>query len=178
MKPMTSFSMNFKTQWNTCAAIFLAVSFFLRVFTFTIVSDISAVSTAAMVFSLILPLLLSVAGMILLRALRLRHPLIYAVLGACLCIMVMCFNFGTGDVLRIILSVVWYLFCCVLLVGTALGYVPWNLPVSLALFLAMMVRILFYSGSAVTTAGKMIEFSTLAVLASLFCLTRCFRENT
>lgn len=177
MKPLTSFSMNFKTRWNTLSAIFLAVAFLLRVIEFAVISDVSKAGTGALVFSFILPLLLIMAGMVLLRALRLRHPLIYAILGACLCLMVMTFNFGTGDVLRIILSVIWYLFCGALLVGTALGYVPWNLPASAALLIAFFVRFLFYGGGFDQPGDKMLEFSTLAILASLFSLSRCFVEN-
>lgn len=169
--------MNFNTRWNTLAAIFLAVAFFLRVIEFAVISDASKAGTGTLIFSFILPLLLIMAGLVLLRALRLRHPLVYAILGACLCLMVMIFNFGTGDVLRIILSVLWYLFCGALLVGTALGYVPWNMPASAALLIAFCVRFLFYNGGVNTTADKMIEYSVLCILASLFCLSRCFVEN-
>jgi len=177
MKPLTSFSMNFKTRWNTLSAIFLAVAFFLRVIEFAVISDASKAGTGALVFSFILPLFLIMAGLVLLRALRLRHPLIYAIWGTCLCLMVMCLNFGTGDILRIILSIIWYLFCGALLVGTALGYVPWNMPVSLSFVVAFGVRFLFYTRGAEGLSDKMLEFSTLALLASLFCLTRCFQEN-
>ena len=177
MKPLTSFSMNFKTRWNTLAAIFLAVSFFLRVIEFSVVSDATTASTNKLVFSLIVPLFFTLVGLILLRAFRLQHPLVYSILGACLCIMVICFNFGSGDVVRIVMSILWYLFCCVLLVGTALGYVPWNLPVSAAIALAIGIRFLLYTRAVAGLSGKMIEFSALSILAAVFCLTRCFIEN-
>ena len=169
--------MNFNTRWNTLSAIFLAASFFLRVIEYSVISDASGAGTSALIFSLILPLVLLMAGLVLLRVVRLRHPLIYAVLGACLCLLVMCSNFGSGNALRIVFSVLWYLFCSALLVGTALGYVPWNLPVSAALMMAFVVRFLFYSRAVAGLGNKLIEFSMLAVILSAFCLTRCFVED-
>lgn len=176
MRPCTSFTMNFKTRWSTLAAVFLALSFFLRVIHFTILSNITTFGGGALFLHLILPLLLCIIGMILFRALRLRHPLIYAILGALLCIMLLIWNCSSGNVLRIVLSVIWYLVCGSALVMTALGFIPWKLPVSTAFAVALFVRLFVYDLGKIAKLGWVPEGSALCILAALFCMTRCFSE--
>ncbi len=175
MKPLTTYAMHFKTRWCNLSAALLALAFFLRVIYFTVLSDYTQVSTATIVFRLIIPLLLCIAGILLLRVIRLQHPLVYAITAALLCLMIMFGNLSSGNTLRIIFSVLWYLVCCAALITTALGYIPWKLPASFAVATPLAIRFIAYD-RGLSKGEWIMEISALCILAAVFCITRCIRQ--
>ena len=155
----------------------MGLSFFLRVVYYFGLTNILTYNVGAIILNIILPLLLCAGYIVLLRAVKLNAPGIFAILGAAFCLMILIWNFSTGDVLRILLSVVFYLLAGLLLLGTAGGYLPGRLPSSAIFMVLLMSRFLFY-GPAGSQIGYMIlELSVLCIPASLFCLTRSLKEG-
>ncbi|MBE6986047.1 MAG: hypothetical protein E7433_01290 [Ruminococcaceae bacterium] len=139
-------------------------------------TNIFTYNTGTIIMQIILPLSLCAGYIVLLRAVKLNAPGIFAILGAAFCLMVMIWNFSTGDILRILLSVVFYLLSGLVLLATAGGYLPGRL-LSSGLFLALLVfRYLMYAPSFRHIGQFILELSVLCIPASLFCLTRCMKE--
>ena len=98
-------------------------------------------------------------------------------IGAALCLLLLVNGFGSGDVLRIVLSILIYLAAGLVLLATAGGYLPGKLLSSVLFALPLICRLLFYSLGKLGLIQWFLEASTLFILASLFCLTRTFTEQ-
>lgn len=176
LKQYTRYQMDFGGKWILPGAICMGLSFLLRVVYYFGLSNIFTYNLSTIILQIILPLVLCAGYIVLLRAVKLNAPGIFAILGAAFCLIVMIWNFSTGDVLRILLSIVFYLFSGLVLLATAGGYLPGRL-LSSGLFLTLFVfRYLLYAPPVKHTGRFILELSVLSILASLFCLTRCFKE--
>lgn len=176
LKQYTRYQIDFQGKWILPGAIFMGLSFFLRVVYYFGLTNIFTYNTGTIIMQIILPLSLCAGYIVLLRAVKLNAPGIFAILGAAFCLMVMIWNFSTGDILRILLSVVFYLLSGLVLLATAGGYLPGRL-LSSGLFLALLVfRYLMYAPSFRHIGQFILELSVLCIPASLFCLTRCMKE--
>ena len=176
LKQYTRYQIDFGGKWILPGAIFMGLSFFLRVVYYFGLTNIFSYDAGTIILQIILPLLLCAGYIVLLRAVKLNAPGVFAILGAAFCMMILIWNFSTGDILRILLSVVFYLFSGLVLLATAGGYLPGRL-LSSGLFLALLVfRYLLYAPSFRQIGPFILELSVLCILASLFCLTRCMKE--
>ena len=154
----------------------MGLSFFLRVVYYFGLTNILTYDAGAIILNIIMPLLLCAGYIVLLRAVKLNAPGIFAILGAAFCLMILIWNFSTGDVLRILLSVVFYLLSGLVLLATAGGYIPGRLPSSAIFMVLLLSRFLFYRPSGSQIGQLVLELSVLCIPASLFCLTRSMKE--
>lgn len=176
LKQYTRYQIDFGGKWILPAAICMGLSFFLRVVYYFGLTNIFSYDTGTIILQIILPLLFCAGYIVLLRAVKLNAPGVFAILGTAFCLLLMIWNFSSGDVLRILLSVVFYLFSGLVLLATAGGYLPGRL-LSSAVFLVLLIfRFMLYRPSGSQIGQMVLEISVLCIPASLFCLTRCLKE--
>ena len=85
-------------------------------------------------------------------------------------------SFSSGSVLYILLCLVYYLAAGVVLLGTSGGYLPGKLLSSALFAIPVIIRLFGLDVFALKIDGLFLELSVLLQLASLFCLTRCYKE--
>lgn len=177
LKQYTRYQIDFGGKWILPAAICMGLSFFLRVVYYFGLTNIFSYNTGTIILQIILPLFLCAGYIVLLRAVKLNAPGVFAIIGAAFCLMILIWNFSTGDILRILLSVVFYLFSGLVLLATAGGYLPGRF-LSSAVFLVLLIfRFMLYRPSGTQIGQMVLEISILCIPASLFCLTRCLKEG-
>ena len=157
-------------------AICMGLSFFLRVVYYFGFTNIFTYDTATIILQIILPLAVCAGYIVLLRAVKLNAPGVFAIFGAAFCLMIMIWNFSSGDALRIVLSILFYLLSGLVLLATAGGYLPGKLLSSAVFLIVLIFRYFLYAPSFRQIGQFTLELSVLCIPASLFCLTRCFKE--
>ena len=155
----------------------VGISFFLRVLYYFGIVNLQDIGGGEIFLSLILPLLLCSAFIVLFRVLRWNAPGIYAIIGSAVCILLLIWNFSTGDFWRILFSIFLYIVAAVLLLATAGGYLPLKEPATIAFVLILLFRVLLYSTGKSGLGEYICEFSSLFLILSLLALTRCFKPH-
>ncbi len=176
LKQYLQYQMDFKGKWAQPAAILMGLSFFLRIVCFFGLRFLSDWTFFDVLFQIFLPLLLSGAYVVLIRAIRLNAPGLYGLIGAGLCILTFLWSFFSGSVLYIILCLVYYCAAGVVLLGTSGGYLPGKLLSSVLFAIPVVIRLFSLDVLTLKIDGLFLELSVLLQMASLFCLTRCFKE--
>ncbi len=176
LKQYIRYQIDFRSKWMPCAAILMGLSFFLRVVYYFCFVNIVDCSAGILILHVILPLLLCAVYLVFIRIIRLNSPGIFAILGTVFCLMFIIWSFSSGNIFRILLSVVFYLLCSVVLLGTAGGYLPEKLPIGL-IFIGLSVFRYWLYAPAVSKIGPwLLDLSAVLILLSYFCLTRGFKE--
>ena len=143
MKRYRRFRMDFGGFWLNAHCILCGFAFFLRIAYYFMFVNPTLCSSSEVIFSMILPLLLCGASMVVLKYFKLNAPGTEAIIGALMCI-------------------------C-LLIGTLGGYVPTRQFVLLLLGLIFALRVLFFRPGW-SLLGWILELSDLSILASLIAL--------
>ena len=169
MKRYRRFRMDFGGFWLNAHCILCGFAFFLRIAYYFMFVNPTLCSSSEVIFSMILPLLLCGASMVVLKYFKLNAPGTEAIIGALMCICLLIGTFFGGGVLEIILGVLLYLAAAVLLIGTLGGYVPTRQFVLLLLGLIFALRVLFFRPGW-SLLGWILELSDLFILASLIAL--------
>ncbi len=178
LKQYVRYEMDYRGNWSAASAVFMGLSFFLRVLYYFGFINLKDIGAGEVIFSLILPLLLCGTFLVFFSLLKWNAPGLFAIAGVVFCLLLMGWNFSSGNVLRILLSIFLYVFAAVILFATALGYLPGKLPSTAVFGVIFGCRILLFSFSASGIASLSLEFSALFLLLSLLALTRCFVLHT
>ena len=176
LKIYKHYMIDFRSKWLMPSALLMGLSFFLRIVYYFGLTNLSTCSFGEVIFFMILPLLICSGYVVAMSALKLNAPVIYGMLGAGLCLLMVFWSFPTGDVLRIILSILIYVAAGTVLLATTGGYLPGKLLSSVLFALPLVCRFLFYRGG-IGILDWFLEISVLSLLVSLFCLTRCLKER-
>lgn len=174
LKQYTRYQMNFRGKWLMPSKVLMGLSFFLRIVYYFGLTSFAEHTFGEVLFWMILPLLACGAFIVVMSSLKLNVPAVYAAIAAVMCLLVMIWNFSSGDAGRIVLSVLCYLSAAVVLVSTSMGYLPGKLLASLLIAVPLACRILFFR-DGIALIDWCLEVSVLTMLASLFCMTRCFK---
>ncbi len=177
LKQYIRYEMDFQCGWAMCCGGFIGLSFFLRALYYFYFVNLQDVGGAEQFFCLILPLLLCFVFVLLFRILKWNAPGIFAILGSCFCLLLMFWNFSSGDFLRALLSVILYIAASVILLGTAGGYLPSRLPAAAVFAGMLLLRFMLYSGKESGIAAWVLELSALSVLVSLLALCLCLKPR-
>lgn len=176
LKIYKRYMLDFRSKWLMPSALLMGLSFFCRIVYYFGLTNLSTCSFGEVVFYMVLPLLLCGGYVVAMSALKLNAPGIYGMLGAGLCLLMIVWSFPTGDVLRIILSVIVYAAAGIVVVATTGGYLPGKLLSSVLFAMPLICRFLFYR-KGLSIFDWFLELSVLSLLVSLFCLTRCLKEG-
>lgn len=163
------------------AMMFLGLAFFLRAVYYFGCTPIETVGFWELLTWLILPMLLEGLMIVLLRILKWDAPGVYSILAAAMGFLLILQSFGSGSVLRIVLSILANVGCGVLIVGIAGGYLSKQIGVTAYLITALMRFICFelvpyVFGLEIVAFVK--EATGLFVLLALVGLTNSFKEVT
>lgn len=168
---------DFESKWVQACSVLMGLSFFsCLVYYFAIVS-IRDTGAFQLIFALMTGVLLCGAFVVCLACLRLNAPGLYAIIGALQCFCILVLSFESGDILRIILSVVWYAFAAVVLLATAGGYLPGRLFAAAVFCLPIIVRVLFYGIGQIALLDWIRELVILGSLAGNGCLMMGLRAS-
>ena len=126
-------------------------------------------SGAEVIFSMILPMLLCVAALVVLKFVRLNAPGVVGIIGAAMCLCLMIGTFFSGSALRVVLALVLYLAAGGLLIMTVGGLVPTRQFSVLAFGLIRLGRLLFFRPSF-GLLPIVLELSELSMLVAVMIL--------
>lgn len=163
------YKMNFSGSVCNAFCVICGLSLFLRIAYYFMFTNPADCGMAELIFSMVLPLFFMALILIILKFARLNAPGLLAILGCCVCLLLMTGSFLAGGTLRIVLSVLAYLFGSVLLLGTVLGYVPTRLFSVVWFGLIFLVRLFFFMPSAGVLAW-LPAASDLCMIAALTVL--------
>jgi len=171
-KQYLRYQMDFKGVWLQPSILLMGLSFFFRIVYYFGLTNLTQVNFLEIVFSMILPMVLCGGYIVLMRAMQVNNPAIYGMIGGALCVLAFFWSFSTGSIVRIILSLIVYPATGIILLATVCGYLPGRLLSSVLLVGLAVIRFLFFGLGKITLIGWCLEISVLAMLISLFCLTR------
>ena len=163
--------MDFNGRWTHASAALMGVSFFARMVYYFGVRNIIDCGVLEIIISMILPLLLTGAFLVLISTVKHNVPALYALIGCCLCGLLLIEGLFTGNILRIILSILFYAAAGALLLITTAGYLPGKLPCSVVLAIIPVGRFLFFGLGKLHILAWILEISVLLMLFSLFFFT-------
>ena len=167
MKPVCRYQMDFNGKWTRWSLLSMALSFFLfMVYTFGVSNLVDAGFFKA-VFVMLLPTALTAGYVVLLKIKEMNAPGIYALIGAVICICAMIGNFFSGNVLRIIFSIIWYPVCAVGILACVGGYLPSVTPACAVIGVAAFVRFLFFLGAGFSLENLVAECAFICGFVSL-----------
>ena len=143
LKQYARYQINFFGKWVTAAGAFMGLSVFLRIVHYFGIHMITDFGTGDIVMHLAIPTVLSAVYIYLLSGARWNAPGIYGVFAAVFCLLLIIWNFSSGNVLRIVVSILWYLMAGTVCLATVGGYVPgtflsflfFSIPFGLRVFL-------------------------------------------
>lgn len=124
-----------------CAAL-MGVSFFLRAVYYFGFTRTETVGVWELLSFLILPMVVEALFMVFLRGVRLDMPLMYGVLGAVCCVLLILQAFQYGNVVRTILAIIAYVVCGGIFAAVTMGLLSKEIGVTL-FFVTGGVRFLF-----------------------------------
>ena len=169
MKQYKQYRMDFGGKILNFFCILCGLSFFFRVtYYFMLINPVEC-PVLEVLFSMILPLLLCAAAMVVLKYFKLNAPGTVGIIGAAMCLCLMSGTFFSGSVLRIILAVVFYLAAGSLLLMTVGGYVPTRQFSVIAFCLILLTRVLFFI-PGFDIRRWVLEISDLTMLFALVLL--------
>jgi hypothetical protein len=169
MKQYKQYRMDFGGKVLNLFSILCGLSLFFRVAYYFMLINPVGCPVAEVLLSMILPLLLCAAAMVVLKYFKLNAPGVVGIIGAAMCLCLMCGTFFSGGVLRIILAVAFYLAAGTLLLMTVGGYVPTRQFSVISFCLILLVRVLFFI-PGFDIRGWVLEISDLAILTALILL--------
>lgn len=173
MKQYNRYVMNPEGKWSKASVLCMAGALFALVVYYFGLRGLISVGFLEAVFCLFLPLIIMAAYVALIHFMKWNAPGLFAIMGLLLCVFLFFGTFGSGNVLRIILGLVWYPLCALTLVACAGGYLPGKEPAVFAFPVAILFRVIFSLGSA-GLFGWIYEISAILTLAAMGCLMMSF----
>lgn len=174
LKQYCRYLVDFNSKWVEACSILMGLSFFACLVHYFAIVSIRDVGAVELIFALLMGIILCGGFVVCLACLHLNAPGLYALIGAIQCLCILILSFTSGDALRIVLSLLWYVFAALVLLATAGGYLPGRLLASFVFFLPVVVRILFYGIGALSLLDWTRELTVLCTLAGNGCLAMGF----
>ena len=170
MKQYYRFRMDFAGMWMKVSAVCMGMSIFLLAVYYFGITQFHQHTTLDIVLSLCIPLFLSVVYIFLLSVIRWDAPGAYGILGVLFCILFLLDIVFSGNLLRLILGAIWYVFCALVFLAVSGGYLPGKLPAAFVFAIAFFVRLFAFDLGVISGQAWILEGSTLCAIASLMFL--------
>ena len=161
---------------TACTAL-MGLAFFLRALYYFGLTRTETVPFGELLLMMVLPMVLEGAFMVFLRGLRLDLPLLYGVLGALACVLLLIQGCQDVGVLRMVLVIVAYVLLGALLVCTSLGLLTKQIALTAILvvgivrfYLALKPYIFTFRPVAFLTeaAGLCVVFALAGLVSGLY----------
>lgn len=132
------YHMDFEGKGLATASVLMGFAFFLRVVYYFGFTSTETVGISELVLFLILPLVLEAGLIALLRGVRLNMSLVYGILGAVYCAVLIAQSLQYGSILRMVLGIIAYVLCGGLLVVVSLGLLSKGIAVMMCVITAVV----------------------------------------
>ena len=176
LKQYHRYRMDFTSKAASISALCMGVSLFLLSVYYFLLRDLSSIKSAEAIFGLVIPMLVSVAFIVLIRFVKWNAPGLFAIIGAVVCLTLMITAFSSGSLLRGILGGVWYIFCGIILIAVAGGYFPGTMPACVMFSIALIVRLLAFDLRLRGVSNWVHELAILSMIFAWICLPHCFQS--
>lgn len=176
LKQYHRYRMNFQCKASYFSTVCVGASLFLLSLYYFLIRELSSITVAEAIFSLTVPMILSIGFIVLMRFVKLDAPGLFAIICTVMLLFLMIGLFSAGSVIRAILGCVWYALCALILIGTAGGYLPGKLPATLMFSAAILARVVFFTIRLRGIGSMVLEGSSLLLLLALASLPRCFQS--
>lgn len=170
MKQYYRYQIDFSGKWIDASVICMAVSFFATMVYYFGIVNLADCQVQEILFSLLLPAALSGAYVFLLKIRQLNAPGIYGIIGAALCMTILIGCMFTGNAIRIMLGLFWYLISALALLACVGGYLPGKQPVTILFGVAIVFRLIFFPVKGLDLTGWFKELSVLFAMAAVMLL--------
>lgn len=170
MKPNFRYQMDFNGKAAKWSVICMAASFFATLVAYFGLTNMADCSFGEILFLMILPAILSGAYVFFMKIKQLNAPGIYGLIGAGLCLAVLIGCFLSGNAIRIILGLVWYIASALVLLACAGGYVSGHSLVAGMFGVAIVFRLLFLTAGITNPLQLCKDISGTLALAALMLL--------
>ncbi|MBQ8768078.1 MAG: hypothetical protein IJZ15_00270 [Oscillospiraceae bacterium] len=176
MRQYNRYVMNPDGKWTKASVLCMAGALFTLAVYYFGFRGLVSVGFLEAVFCLFLPLILMVAYIALIHFMKWNAPGLFAIMGLLFCIFLFFGTFGSGNVLRIILGVVWYPLSALALVACAGGYLPGKQPAVFVFPIAIFFRLIVFGlGNGLVLFVN--DLSAALTLAALGCLMMSFESK-
>ena len=177
LKQYERYQIDFTGKFATASCALLGISLFLRILHYFPLGAFFSCSTADIVFYIGLPVLVIAVYIGLMRCIRWNAPGVYGIIGCVFFVILIGWSFPTGNVLRIVLSVAWYIICGLMLLAVTGGFLPARFLVSLVVLAAAVVRVLLFDLGKISGTGWILEASDLLIVVALACLPLALKKG-
>ena len=167
LKQYERYQINFFGKWVTASGGLIGLSIFLRILHFFGIHMITDFDTGVIVLRLAVPVVFSALFIFLLNGIHWNAPGVYGILGVVFCLLLIIWNFSSGDVLRIALSVLWYLASGTIMLATTGGYVPGRFLGFLVFAVPLAFRVFLYDVPFPALSAIFEEIANLCLIASM-----------
>lgn len=144
LERMVHFRIDFRKPWAQYSAALMGVFIFLRAVYFFACLDMTDVMAGYLWLHLIIPLVIAIAYIVLLHGLHFNEPVVYGVVGAAVCVLMIIYNVQCGTPLWGVFAVIWYIVSVIVLLATVLGFLPNRLYLLIAFVVAVIFQ--YFSG--------------------------------
>lgn len=176
LKQYYRYVMDYSGKWIKASTMCMAASFFLLAVYYFALRGLASVGFGEAVFCVLLPMVLMVAYVVLTFYYKWNAPGLFALMGMAFCVFLFAGTFVSGNILRIILGVIWYPLSALILIGCAGGYLPRKIPAALIFAVTIFIRFFVFDIGRLGLFSWFLELSAFLCLASMGCLIMSFRE--
>ena len=177
LKQYERYQIDFTGKFATASCALLGISLFLHILHYFPLEAVFTCSTAEIVFLIGLPVVVSAVYIAMMRCIRWNAPGVYGIIGCIFLLMVMGWSFASGNALRIVLAVIWYLISCLALLAVTGGFLPARFLVTLVIFAAPVVRVLLFDFGRISGVAWLPELSDLCILLAIACIPLSLKSS-
>ena len=180
-KETVRYHIDFRGRGISPSAFFAGFSFFLLAVYYFGIVNLRDYGVGRLLFSLILPMVLLAAFMVMLVGIHFPVTPVYGALGALYCLLMVIRAFSYGNVLLMILGIVWYILAGALYLGTSLGLLSGSGLMTAAFLIPVVFRLVFVDVGGYILKKDLVGFlpeaAALSGLAAFALLALCMKPN-
>lgn len=143
LRALVRYHVGFSTSWAAYSTVFAGLSFFLLTFYYFGVRNLLDCGFGEVLFSMILPMTILVAFVVMLRGIHFSVTPVYGVLGALYCLSMIVHTFSYDNILYAVFGMLWYLLTALICLATTGGYIANRAYMSIAFILPVIYRLVF-----------------------------------
>ncbi len=168
-KIYTRFHMDFDSSWTKSFGVFMGLSFFLRIVYYFGLKSFRDVGIIELLTFGIAGIALCGCVVVWLICMQKNAPGLYGIIGVIHCLLIIILTCFGGNLVRIILALVWYFLAANILLLTVSGRFPGRLFAALMFFAPVAVRFIVFDLGRIGLITWVQELAVLSTLLALGC---------
>lgn len=170
--------LDFSGKWIKASVSCMAASLFFRFVYYFGFLNLADCGFGEVLFSVLLPLLLSIGFVVLVHFLHWNAPGTYGIIGAVFCLLMIIWSFSTGSFLRIVLSAAWYAIAAGVLLACTGGSLQSRGLCVMKFGAPIIVRFFLFDIGRLGIMQWALEGSVLCLLAAFMCVPMTLKRYT